>query len=88
MLHLFTLTDVGLLSLYLFHSPLKVVRLEVGLLHTRHEKRCIGEEMVHFFQRTLCSFGKDSPEEESVGEVADLRTVSNVKMVLEEKDLQ
>ena len=56
---------------HLRDSVLQIVLLEVLLIHGRYEDRCVGEEIVHFFKRSLRSFRLNGPEEECVCEIAD-----------------
>lgn len=62
----------ALLGFYFLDSPLQFMRRVIHLLHSRDEERSVCEEVVHFFKRALGGFWEDGPEEESIGEVADL----------------
>lgn len=45
---------------------------KVALVHSRHEKRGVGEEVLHLFKWALSSLGKEAVEENGVGQVAYL----------------
>jgi len=63
---------VGLLPLDLLHPSFQIMSLEIRFFHTRNKERCVGEEVVHFFQRSFRGLGQDCPEEESIGQIANL----------------
>lgn len=55
-----------------FSYPLLQIMLLIVLhVHSRNEDRRIREKVIHLLQRTFGGFRLDSPEEESVCEVAD-----------------
>ncbi len=64
----------GVLILKLF-SPSLQIALVVGsvccLVGARHNPWCMGEQVVHLFQRNLLRLRKHNPEEECVCEVAN-----------------
>lgn len=62
----------SLLHLNLVYPVLQIVTLEFDLLHAGHKERRFGEEVLHLLKRTLGRLGKDRPEENCVGEIADL----------------
>lgn len=73
------LLDMGygsLLGLDFVGPVLKIVRLEVPHLHAGDEEWCLGEEVLHLFERASGRLGKHCPEEDRVGEVANLDRVS------------
>lgn len=47
---------------------------KVALVHSWHEERSVGEEIVHLLERTLGSLGKEAVEEDGIGEIANLRS--------------
>lgn len=63
---------ISLLGLDFLHPVLEIVCLEIDPLHAGHEERRFSEEVFHLFERALSSLGKYSPEENRIGEVADL----------------
>lgn len=63
-----------LLLFHLLESALQIqTSLELGHVHVRHKERSLSEEIAHLLKRSLGGLREDSPEEEGVGEVADLR---------------
>lgn len=60
------------LALDLLDSALQIVRLDGGTVHSGDEERGVGEQVVHLLERALLGLGQDGPEEDGVGEVADL----------------
>lgn len=39
-------------------------------IHCRHEYRCIGEEIIHLFERPLLRLRLDRPEKEGISKIA------------------
>ena len=44
------------------------------LFASRDNPRSVGKEVVHFFEREPGGLGEEEPEEDCVGEIADLKT--------------
>jgi hypothetical protein len=68
---------MGLISARLFLLKLcgtmfKIMSIESDHISARDKPGSVGEEVVHFFKWTLLSLGEEGPEEECVGEIADL----------------
>ena len=59
------------LPFHLSHAVLQVMLLKVLHVHSRHENRCVREQVVHLFKRAFGSLGLDGPEEQRVREVAN-----------------
>lgn len=54
---------------------------EAGAVHGGHEPGRLGEEVAHLLEGPPGSLGEDGPEEDGVGEVADLKGVSKRRPV-------
>jgi hypothetical protein len=68
---------MGLISPRLFLLKLrgamfKIMGIEGDHISAGNKPRSVGEEVVHFFKGTLLSLWQECPEEECVGEIADL----------------
>lgn len=88
-LGLLDMRAISLLRLNFGNSMLQVMRLEVGLLHPRNEQGCVGEQVLHLLERTLSRFREHSPEEEGVGQVANLRKrVSFIAFIVHRDNLR
>ena len=60
--------DRTLLGLDFFDTTLQILtRTVFAHVHTRHEHRCVGEEIIHFLEGTLSSLRKEAVEEDRVG---------------------
>ena len=57
------------LSFCFCYSAFQVMLLVVLRVHRWDKDRCMSEQVVHFFERSLCRFRLDSPKEECVCEV-------------------
>jgi hypothetical protein len=80
---------MGLISPRLFLLKLcgtmfKIMGVEGDHVGTGNEPGSVGEEIVHFFEGTLLSLGEEGPEEERVGEIADL-SITLARIFLMEK---
>lgn len=65
-----------LLLLKVLNPPLKIrLALELLHIHRRNEERRLGEEIAHLLERSLGRLGEESPEEESIGKVTDLKDI-------------
>jgi hypothetical protein len=67
----FTSLDLGLMG-DLLESVLQVVAGIAVFGGSDDDPRCVGEEVVHLFERATSGLGQEQPEEDGVGEVADL----------------
>jgi hypothetical protein len=67
----FTSLDLGLVG-DLLESVLQVVAGIAVFGGSDDDPRCVGEEVVHLFERATSGLGQEQPEEDGVGEVADL----------------
>jgi hypothetical protein len=76
------MTSKSLLGLDLFDTTIDIESCEVDVLHSRNEQGRVGEEVVHFFEGAFLGLGEHSPEEDGVGEVADLCYVSDLFRLL------
>lgn len=52
-------------------STLEIMRLVVRNLHTGHEERCVGEQVVHLLKGPVLRLGQQAIKEQSVREIAD-----------------
>ena len=73
---------ITLLSLNILNSSLQVMGLVIRLLYGRHEKRGVGEQVIHFLEWAFGSFWKDGPEEYSVCQVTNLTSLPVKVMTL------
>lgn len=64
--------SIPLLGLDFLDPVLEIVRFKVDALHAGYEEGRFGEEVLHLLERALGRLGQHSPEEERVGEVANL----------------
>jgi hypothetical protein len=67
-----SLISSRLFLLKLCGTMFKIVGVEGDHISAGDKPRSVGEEVVHFFERTLLSLWQECPEEECVGEIADL----------------
>jgi hypothetical protein len=67
-----SLISSRLFLLKLCGTMFKIVGIEGDHISTGDKPGSVGEEVVHFFERTLLSLWQECPEEECVGEIADL----------------
>lgn len=64
-----------------FYTTLQVLtRSPVALVHARHKEWRVREEVFHLLQRTFGSLRKEAVEEDCVGQVADLDSVSGTRV--------
>lgn len=71
--HLISMSST-LLLLKIFNPSLQIrLALELLHIHRRNKERRLGKEIAHLLERPLGCLGEEGPEEESVGEIADLR---------------
>lgn len=64
-----------LLLLGLLSPALEVIGQYGVAIRARHEDRCISEEIPHLLTGTLGSLGRNTPEVDCVGEVANLENL-------------
>lgn len=65
-----------LLGLDFVGPVLEIVRLKIPHVHAGDEEWCLGEEVLHLFERASGRLGENCPEEDGVGEIADLDRVN------------
>lgn len=73
---------ITLLSLNILNFSLQVIGLVICLLYDRHEKRGVGEQVIHFLEWAFGSFWKNGPEEYSVCQVTNLTSLPAKVMTL------
>lgn len=66
----------GLLLVLLLFDAAVDLDSELGAVHCGDEPGGLGEEVAHLLEGPLGRLGEDGPEEDCIGEVADLQHVS------------